>query len=86
MPTAVDTQVTQTTTISYFLFTVHPKGRRHAANVRFKYVWFHQQQFNINKGFLVTPRNRTFHTHKQPEQHAITENSTIYNIWCAVNL
>jgi hypothetical protein len=75
MPTAVDTQATQITTISYFLFTVHHKGRRHAANTRFKYVRFHQQQFNINNGFLVTPQNRRAHTqgtwatYHQWEQH-----------------
>jgi hypothetical protein len=62
MPTAADAQATQITTISYYLLIAHPKGRRPAANARFKYEHFHQQQFNINRGFLVTPRNRRAHT------------------------
>jgi len=37
MPTAVDAQAKQITTIGYFLFTLHPKGRSCAANARFKY-------------------------------------------------
>jgi len=47
MPMAFDAQDTQITTVIYFLLTVHPKGRRRAANARFKYVQFHQQEFNI---------------------------------------